>query len=79
MSPPKRTRRTPGARSALTVALYLGRGRGGALACLMHAFEVLGDPVRRRILELLATGEHASGEAVEAIQVEVLGPDLTMC
>ena len=30
----------------------------------MHAFEVLGDPVRRRILELLANGEHASGDVV---------------
>ena len=28
----------------------------------MHAFDVLGDPVRRRILELLAQGEQASGE-----------------
>jgi len=28
----------------------------------MHAFDVLGDPVRRVILELLATGEHSSGE-----------------
>ena len=33
----------------------------------MHAFEVLADPVRRRILELLAPGEMASGEVVEAI------------
>jgi DNA-binding transcriptional ArsR family regulator len=30
----------------------------------MHAFDVLGDPVRRRILELLARGERASGEIV---------------
>lgn len=36
----------------------------------MHAFDVLGDPVRRRILELLADGEHASGEIVEVIQRE---------
>ncbi len=36
----------------------------------MHAFDVLGDPVRRRILELLASGEHASGEIVEAVQAE---------
>ncbi|NNB88031.1 winged helix-turn-helix transcriptional regulator [Corallococcus exiguus] len=36
----------------------------------MHAFDVLGDPVRRRILELLAEGEHASGEVVEVIQRE---------
>jgi len=33
----------------------------------MHAFDVLGDPVRRRILELLATGEQSSGEIVEVI------------
>jgi len=36
----------------------------------MHAFEVLGDPVRRRILELLTRGEHASGDIVLAIQRE---------
>lgn len=27
----------------------------------MHALDVLGDPVRRRILELLATGEESAG------------------
>jgi len=36
----------------------------------MHAFDVLGDPVRRRILELLANGEHASGEVVSIVQKE---------
>lgn len=36
----------------------------------MHAFEVLGDPVRRRILELLANGEHTSGAVCEVIQRE---------
>lgn len=36
----------------------------------MHAFDVLGDPVRRRILELLADGEHRSGEIVEVIRKE---------
>jgi len=36
----------------------------------MHAFDVLGDPVRRRILELLADGEHASGEVVAIVQKE---------
>ena len=36
----------------------------------MHAFDVLGDPVRRRILELLAVDEHASGEVVEIIAAE---------
>ena len=36
----------------------------------MHAFDVLGDPVRRRILELIAEGELASGEVVLVIQKE---------
>ncbi len=36
----------------------------------MHAFDVLGDPVRRRILEILAEGEHASGEVVAIIARE---------
>ena len=36
----------------------------------MHAFDVLGDPVRRRILEILAEGEHASGDIVAVIQRE---------
>lgn len=36
----------------------------------MHPFEVLGDPVRRRILELLAAGERASGEVVAIIHAE---------
>jgi DNA-binding transcriptional ArsR family regulator len=33
----------------------------------VHAFDVLGDPVRRRILELLAAGEHSSGEVVDVV------------
>jgi DNA-binding transcriptional ArsR family regulator len=36
----------------------------------MHAFDVLGDPVRRRILELLRSGENSSGDIVLAIQQE---------
>jgi len=36
----------------------------------MNAFDILGDPVRRRILELLVEGEHASGEVVEVISRE---------
>lgn len=36
----------------------------------MHAFDVLGDPVRRRILELLASDEHNSGAIVVVIQRE---------
>lgn len=36
----------------------------------MHAFDVLGDPVRRRILELLADGEKSAGAIGSAIQSE---------
>lgn len=36
----------------------------------MHAFDVLGDPVRRRILELLAGGQRTSGAVVEVINRE---------
>jgi len=36
----------------------------------MHAFDVLGNPVRRRILELLAEGAHNSGTIVEVVQRE---------
>ena len=36
----------------------------------MHAFDVLGDPVRRRILELLLDEEQSSGEIVAVIREE---------
>jgi DNA-binding transcriptional ArsR family regulator len=36
----------------------------------VHAFDVLGDPVRRRILELLADGELTSGAITGVIQTE---------
>lgn len=36
----------------------------------VHAFDVLGDPVRRRILELLAAGEETSGAVCAVIQRE---------
>jgi|SRR5215813_192338 DNA-binding transcriptional ArsR family regulator len=36
----------------------------------MHAFDVLGDPVRRRILEVLANGEASSGDLVAVIHQE---------
>ena len=34
----------------------------------VETFGVLGDPVRRRILELLATGEQPAGDVAAAIQ-----------
>ena len=36
----------------------------------MHAFDVLGDPVRRRILELLADGEQPAGAVAATISEE---------
>ncbi|WP_241383462.1 ArsR/SmtB family transcription factor [Rhodococcus sp. CH91] len=36
----------------------------------MHGFEVLADPVRRRILELLSGGARAAGDIVTAIGEE---------
>ena len=36
----------------------------------VHAFDILGDPVRRRILELLADGEQTSGAITDVIRAE---------
>jgi DNA-binding transcriptional ArsR family regulator len=36
----------------------------------MHALDILGDPVRRRILELLVSGERTSGAVVEVVNRE---------
>lgn len=36
----------------------------------MHAFDVLGDPVRRRILELLARGETSAGDVAAVVREE---------
>jgi DNA-binding transcriptional ArsR family regulator len=36
----------------------------------VHALDVLGDPVRRRILELLATGEQSSGQLARVVSAE---------
>lgn len=36
----------------------------------MHALDVLGDPVRRRILELLADGERSAGDIGDVVQAE---------
>jgi DNA-binding transcriptional ArsR family regulator len=37
---------------------------------VVHAFDVLGDPVRRRILELLADGEQTSGAVTAVVRAE---------
>lgn len=36
----------------------------------MHAFDVLGDPVRRRILELLVGGETSAGDVAAVVGAE---------
>ncbi|MET0812704.1 MAG: metalloregulator ArsR/SmtB family transcription factor [Microbacterium sp.] len=36
----------------------------------MHALDILGDPVRRRILELLARGERSAGDIGQVVQEE---------
>jgi len=36
----------------------------------VEAFDVLGDPIRRRILELLAEGEASSGELTTTVRAE---------
>lgn len=36
----------------------------------MHAFDVLGDPVRRRLLELFADGEQSAGALTEVVRAE---------
>jgi len=36
----------------------------------VHAFDILGDPTRRRILQLLADGELSSGEITDVIRGE---------
>jgi DNA-binding transcriptional ArsR family regulator len=37
---------------------------------VVHVFDILGDPVRRRILELLADGEQTSGAITDVIRSE---------
>ena len=54
-------------RAALQRSTAVKAKAGGVSA---HAFDVLGDPVRRRILEILATGEKPAGMIVEVIQRE---------
>lgn len=40
----------------------------------MHALDILGDPVRRRILELLMDGELSSGAVVDVVHREFGSP-----
>lgn len=38
--------------------------------CFVHAFDILGDPVRRRLLELLADGERSAGDLAATVGAE---------
>jgi len=51
----------------MPVVAYISRDWYGSG---VHAFDILGDPVRRRILELLADGEHTSGAITEVVRSE---------
>ena len=42
----------------------------GDILSVVQAFDVLGDPVRRRILELLAEGEQSAGAVSEVVRAE---------
>jgi DNA-binding transcriptional ArsR family regulator len=42
----------------------------GEIIVPVHAFDVLGDPVRRRLLQLLAEGERPAGELAEVVRGE---------
>jgi DNA-binding transcriptional ArsR family regulator len=50
----------------LRIGLYKLRRKYG----VVHALDILGDPVRRRILELLADGELSAGGIGEVVQAE---------
>lgn len=45
----------------ISLSFYIGH---------VHAFDILGDPVRRRILELIQAGELSSGAITEVIRAE---------
>ncbi|MBX3094644.1 MAG: winged helix-turn-helix transcriptional regulator [Cryobacterium sp.] len=36
----------------------------------MHAFDILSDPVRRRLVELLASGDRAAGDVSRTVEAE---------
>jgi DNA-binding transcriptional ArsR family regulator len=79
-TPPRRASLHRASRTARTAA-GAGAGRLESISSLtyishyryygsVHAFDVLGDPVRRRILELLAEGEQTSGAVCAVIRRE---------
>ena len=50
----------------LSIDLYKPQLNNG----VVHAFDILGDPTRRRILQLLADGERSAGDVSATIQAE---------
>src|SRR6476469_7036325 len=61
------SRGTRGGRANHSVLYWTGLNSNVAT---VHAFDVLGDPVRRRILELLVGGERTAGDLTEVIRKE---------
>jgi DNA-binding transcriptional ArsR family regulator len=47
-----------------------GRGARARYDCRVHVFRALSDPVRLRIVEILASGEHLSGEISAALTTQ---------
>jgi DNA-binding transcriptional ArsR family regulator len=58
--------RTMATSARFTLDLY----KQGSNYGIVHALDILGDPVRRRILELLADGELSAGEIGDEVQRE---------
>lgn len=65
-SPP----RTRPPRSPEKKSISLDEYKPQVQTALVHAFDVLGDPVRRRILELLADGELSAGDVTAVLREE---------
>jgi DNA-binding transcriptional ArsR family regulator len=47
-----------------------GRNAHRLPSAIMHPFQVMAEPVRRRIVDILASGEHTSGELADVIGTE---------
>ena len=67
-SPPVLTKRLHGMRQIARGRSTTAKAKAGGAS--VHALDVLGDPVRRRILEVLAKGEHTAGAVVAVVERE---------
>ncbi len=69
---PSKTLLVPRGASAGTDSIAHNVYKPRLILCIpvMDAFDILGDPVRRRILELLAADERSAGDVVDVIRAE---------